>query len=209
LSALDAGTYTIKVDDGTTSDECSVIKQDQVSTRSLEIINYTQETTSNVTIDYYCPSSATVQVEVFDSSGNRMMQMSQASTLGNNTLTFDISSLDSGQYGIRLFDGVSSKSCTVIREEDLKPFSLISSKPDITSGLYEVKFHLPVRQSVSIELKDRTGKVVYKERMAGKVGNNVFKLELSSLNDGEYLVILSDGHVFLERVVTVQGNDME
>ena len=96
LTTQAAGVYTIRLNDGSSSDACSVTKQDQVTPRTLEITDYTKETASNVTIDYYCPGSTNVVVEVFDASGKQVMQTSQSASVGDNTLNLDISSLDPG-----------------------------------------------------------------------------------------------------------------
>jgi len=204
LSGFAPGQYVITISDKNTSDACTVTKQDDVIVRSLEILNYTKETYDVADIEYYSPNTTKITIEVFNTSGNMVIRRTESASSGNNNLEVDLSSEVPSIYRINLFDGVSSVDCSVTLKEESKPFSIISTKPEITIDLFEIDYYSPSNRPISVKIIDNTGKVVHQEKTIAKIGRNQIILNLSRLSEGKYDVFISNGKNTLKAEVQIQ-----
>ncbi len=65
--------------------------------------------------------------------------------------------------------------------------------PNPTAGNVSIRFNNAVSSNVTIEVSNLLGQVVYSSIETTVTGSNSFNLNLSNLNDGQYIVKIGDG----------------
>jgi len=192
LSGLSAGDYVTLISDGTSSADCKVNKPLSEPIKELEVIDYTKESLTEIEIDFYSPNDGDVVIEFFDMSGNRALQERFGTNKGENSVVVNISLLVPGNYRVSLYDGETSLSFDVSRLEELQPFSIISTKPEITMDIFSIQCFSPDEEDIFVSVIDKKGKVVYEENFDDvKKGSNNIILYLGDLKAGNYDIKLS------------------
>ena len=195
LTSQASGTYTITLDCGTSSDSCSVTKEDEVPPRPLEIISSTSETFDIFIVSFYSPNATNISIEIFNSSGNSVMNTTYPANEGNNETSLDISGLPEGEYRVTLYDGTTSVDCYVTKKEkETILFELVEASPDPTVDLFEIKFNNPSSGTIHAKVFNDAGKKVWEDKFNVERGlNKSIVLNLSSLDPGNYKVTVDNG----------------
>jgi len=205
LSGLATGTYSIRLNDGTSSDSCTVTKQDDVPVRGLEILSYTTETYDLFKVSFYSPANNSISIEVFNSSGSRVVNSSFSAVEGNNETNISLAGLPAGEYRFTLNDGATTVSRYVTKmEEESYSFEKLSSSPDPTVDLFAIEFNCPADMTLPVKVLDEAGRTVLQEEFQAKKGFNKYVVNLSSLKSGNYEILLGEGSDKISATVTKQ-----
>lgn len=107
--------------------------------------------------------------------------------------------VDGGDYVVTLtaINGECSSTITIdlnsVRVEELAPISAFSLYPNPTNGMITLTFESAFNGNAMAEIFDLTGRKVFTTVLSVYPGSQMHLVDLSSLNNGLYLVHLHDG----------------
>ena len=65
--------------------------------------------------------------------------------------------------------------------------------PNPSTGNVAIRFNNTIASDVTIEVSNLVGQIVYTSNETAVSGSNAFNLNLADLNDGQYIVKISNG----------------
>jgi hypothetical protein len=203
LSGFEAGIYTIKLSNETSTVTCSVTKVDP---RQLEITNYSPNpTTDGVTVVFYSPQANTIAISVTNSSGDQVLSLNHDAFSGENNQAYvDLSGQTAGNYTISLDDGTSIVTCSVTKEDPPR-LEITNYSPNPTTGGVTVVFFSPQANTIAISVTNSSGiQVLSFNHNAFSGENNQVDVDLSGQAAGIYTITLDDGTSSVSCQVTLQ-----
>ncbi|GEM_PF-377844 len=120
LSQQNAGTYSIRLDNGSDIISCDVTKQDQQTPVGFEILRGSPSPTVDLfVIEFTCPDNTTIPVKVLDKNDRVVLTEAYSAQVGMNKLVLNLSILPSGSYTIILTNNNADISTTVYKQDFL------------------------------------------------------------------------------------------
>ncbi|MBN2165349.1 MAG: T9SS type A sorting domain-containing protein [Marinilabiliaceae bacterium] len=114
ISDLPADLYTVKIDDGHSTDACNITKVDPLK---LGLINsFPNPTVDLFAIEFVCPIGKTVSVKVFNESGKVVLTESLYNNSESNKFILNLSSLEAGNHKVELNDGSNTITTSVFKQ---------------------------------------------------------------------------------------------
>jgi hypothetical protein len=111
------GDYRITLNDGKTSESCTVTKLEKEEQVAFELISASPDPTVDLfAIKFNNPEAGTVHVEVLDDVGRNIMTDNFLVTKGLNKIVLNLSSLNPGMYKIVVNNAQEKFSTTVIKQ---------------------------------------------------------------------------------------------
>ncbi|MGV8828148.1 MAG: T9SS type A sorting domain-containing protein [Breznakibacter sp.] len=194
ITTLSAGQYYIVIQDAQTSDRLMITRgQDQVPDPPISIVSCTPSPVIDVlTIQFTAPKQQTVQIELFNSQGNRLSSESFEAQAETNTTTITMSTYPDAAYYVTVSNTASSDYCNFTKktEPDI-PFEMIECRPSAVDDILLVSFNLPETAPVAYAIKNQSSETSQSGTIQGEKGQNQIQINVATLQQGDYTIELT------------------
>lgn len=194
ITSLVAGSYTITISDGITSDSCTFVKKMSEPEKQLEIYTCSVSTDGNtLTATIYSPTNQTVDTRMYTPTGILVsMPVNLQLKQGVNIIDIDISSLDPGKFYYVVSDNITYSYCQVDKQSDNPDIILkvIKCEPIATATIANIMFYVSMDGEAEVKVVNRQETIVQEFKVMATAGLNTATVNLSGLPNGYYYLVI-------------------